>query len=196
VQITRCSLAIGDGTATGATDYDNSSFPLSVTFNAGESSKTVAVPIVEDPVYEPGGETITFSVASQSNAIIGTQSTTTININDNDFNDITGGPGGQTVTGTDGRDRFIYNSLSEGGDRIANFTKGDDKIDISAVLTQIGYSGSDPIAESYLSFQTFGSDTIIKLDVDGSGTRGRPRGFLLVQDITSGDLNDLNNSIV
>jgi len=111
-------------------------------------------------------------------------------------NDITGGPGRQTLTGTDGRDRFIYNSLYHGGDTIVNFTPVDDKINLNGILSQIGYGGTDPISDNYLSFQTFGSDTIIKLDVDGPATRGRSRSFLLVEDITSGDLNNLNNFIL
>ncbi|MDJ1183026.1 Calx-beta domain-containing protein [Roseofilum casamattae] len=76
---------ITGGTATGGTDYTSSSFPLSVTFNTNETSKTISIPIIDDTVYEPGGdETITFSVASTSNGAIGTQSTTTLNITDND----------------------------------------------------------------------------------------------------------------
>ena len=83
-----------------------------------------------------------------------------------------------------------------GGDTIADLTVGEDKVDINAVLTQIGYSGSDPIAENYLSFAAYGSHAIIQLDVDGTGTRGRPRGFLLVQNVTPGELNNLNNFII
>ena len=119
-----------------------------------------------------------------------------VTITDNDFNDIISGPGGQTLTGTAVPDRFIYNSIFDGGDTIDNFTNIDDKIDISGVLSQIGYSGSDPIADSYLSFQAFGSHTIIMLDIDGSATRGVPRGFLLVENITPGNLNNLDNFII
>lgn len=118
------------------------------------------------------------------------------NITDNDFNDIPSGVGGQMVTGTSAPDRFIYNNLFEGGDMIANFTTGDDKIDLSGVMSQIGYSGSNPIADSYLSFEAFGSGTMIKIDVDGTNFLGAPRNFLLVQDITPGALNDINNFII
>ena len=84
--ISTVQVSITGGTATGGgTDYDDSSFPLTVTFNAGETSKTLAIPITNESLYEPGGdETITLRVASVSNAVITAQSTTTLNITDDD----------------------------------------------------------------------------------------------------------------
>ena len=173
----------------------------SLTFNTSnwDTPQTVTVTANDDSTIEGNhSSTITHAIAPGSAPeYLGISiSNVAVNIEDNDFNDITSGPGGQTLTGTAGPDRFIYNNLSEGGDTIANFTNSDDKIDISGVLSQIGYGGSDPIADSYLSFQVFGSHTIINLDVDGSATRGVPRGFLLVENISPGDLNNLDNFII
>lgn len=76
-------VSITGGTATGGSDYDNSAFPLTVTFNAGETSKAVPIPITDDTVDDEG-ETINLSVSSVSNATIGSPAATTLTIDDND----------------------------------------------------------------------------------------------------------------
>jgi len=81
---TEVSISIMDsGTAIAGTDFTDSSFPLSVTFALNETNKTITVPINDDNLEETD-ETINFSVAATSNAIIGTQGTATLNITDND----------------------------------------------------------------------------------------------------------------
>ena len=70
--------ATADGTAMQPDDYTNTSGML--TFNAGETEKTVSVPIVDDSV-EDGGETFTFTLSNPSaNAALGdAEATATIN---------------------------------------------------------------------------------------------------------------------
>ncbi len=79
-------VSITGGTATGGgTDYTSSGFPLTVNFMAGDTSKTVPVPIVDDTLYETAtDETITFSIGSPSGATLGSQTTATLNIVEND----------------------------------------------------------------------------------------------------------------
>ena len=55
--------ATADGTATGGADYTDTSGTL--TFDAGETRKTVAVPIAED-TEEEGGETVTLTLSNAS----------------------------------------------------------------------------------------------------------------------------------
>ena len=162
---------------------------------AGESSVTITLTPIDDEELEED-ETVVVNLVDNTHCELGEDSSAQISIADNDCNEIYGESGGQTVTGTSQPDCFIYNSLYDGGDIIANFTNSEDKIDLSGVLSQIGYSGSNPIADSYLLFQAFGSHTIVQLDIDGSATRGVPRGFLLVQDITPAALNNLKNFII
>ncbi|MGP1383813.1 MAG: beta strand repeat-containing protein [Thainema sp.] len=77
-------VSITGGSATGNdTDYTSGGFPLTVTFNVGETSQTIAIPVIDDNLVE-GDETITLNVASSSNATIGTQSATTLTLQDND----------------------------------------------------------------------------------------------------------------
>lgn len=83
VGISEVEVSITGGTATSGIDYTDTAFPLTVIFNDTETSKTSALPIFNDNLVE-GDETITFEVTSVSNASIGTQSTATFTITDND----------------------------------------------------------------------------------------------------------------
>ncbi|MEG3921553.1 DUF4347 domain-containing protein, partial [Microcoleus sp. T3_A4] len=83
-QAATATVSITGGTATGSgTDYTSSSFPLTVNFAVGESSKTVTIPVVDDATFE-GSETINLSLAAGSNAVLGTQTTTVLTIADNE----------------------------------------------------------------------------------------------------------------
>ena len=171
---------------------------LTFTDSNWDTAQTVTVTANDDSTIEGDHSgTITHAIAPGSAAeYLGLSiNSVAVNITDNDCNEITSGPGAETLTGTSLPDCFIYSGLLDGGDTIANFTNGD-KIDLSGVLGQIGYSGSNPIADSYLLFQAVGSHAIVQLDIDGSATRGVPRGFLLVENITPAALNDLNNFII
>ncbi len=77
------TVNLADGTATAPADYANS--PITVNFAAGDSApKTVNIPIVNDNLVEPT-ETVNLTLASPTGgATIGTQSTSTLNILDND----------------------------------------------------------------------------------------------------------------
>ncbi len=95
--VTEVSVSVTDGDATGGTDYDNSGFPVTVTFNEGDDSRTVSVPVTDDAVDEED-ETVTFSVSSVSNADIGTQDTATLTITDDDTRGVTVDPTTGLVT--------------------------------------------------------------------------------------------------
>jgi RHS repeat-associated protein len=77
------TLTLGNGTASAPGDYDGAS--ITVDFAAGETSKTVAIPIVEDSQVE-GDETINLTLSNPTGgATLGTQTTATLTIQDNDF---------------------------------------------------------------------------------------------------------------
>ncbi|MBI5674697.1 MAG: DUF4214 domain-containing protein, partial [Nitrospirae bacterium] len=75
------NYATADGTATADSDYTAVSGTL--TFNPGDMSKTINVPIINDTAVE-GNENFTVTLSSPSNATIGTPATHTYTINDND----------------------------------------------------------------------------------------------------------------
>ncbi|MCL1468667.1 Calx-beta domain-containing protein, partial [Argonema galeatum] len=75
-------VQLANGTATGGTDFNNSTIPI--IFAANETTKTVVVPITEDILVE-GNENLTLALANPSaNTAIGTQNTATLQIIDND----------------------------------------------------------------------------------------------------------------
>ncbi|MBD2492423.1 Calx-beta domain-containing protein, partial [Aulosira sp. FACHB-615] len=76
------TIILNDGTATAGTDYDNS--PITVNFASGETSKTVVIPITDDRIGD-GNETINLTLTSPTGgAILGTQSSATLTIFDNE----------------------------------------------------------------------------------------------------------------
>ena len=79
--IASATLNLTNGTATAPADYNNTDIP--VTFAAGETTKTINVPIVDDSVVDPN-ETVKLSLTNPTGATIGAQSTATLNIIDND----------------------------------------------------------------------------------------------------------------
>ena len=77
-------LNLTDGTATAGSDYDGT--PITITFADGETSKTVDIPIVDDTLYE-GDETLNLTLSNPTNgATIGTQTTASLTIIDNNIN--------------------------------------------------------------------------------------------------------------
>ncbi|WP_199247638.1 S-layer family protein [[Phormidium] sp. ETS-05] len=77
------TVTLTDGTATAPGDYDNQ--PLTVSFADGDTAaKTVAVPVVQDTLFEET-ETVNLTLANVTGgAVIGTQNTATLNITDDD----------------------------------------------------------------------------------------------------------------
>jgi hypothetical protein len=76
------NYATEGGTATPGSDYTPVSGTL--TFAAGETTKTFAVPILDDNVFE-GSETVGLTLSAPTNgALLGTQTTATLTIQDNE----------------------------------------------------------------------------------------------------------------
>ncbi|HVA12435.1 MAG TPA: family 16 glycosylhydrolase, partial [Stellaceae bacterium] len=67
------------------------------------------------------------------------------------------GHGADTLTGGGGTDSFVFNSLPWNAGQITDFTPGTDKIDISALLSAAGYTGSDPVTDGYVTFVSDGA---------------------------------------
>ena len=75
--------ASANGTAIAGSDYTATNGTL--TFAAGETNQTLAVPILNDGIVEPAVyETFTLTLSNPTNAVLGTRTVATGRITDND----------------------------------------------------------------------------------------------------------------
>jgi uncharacterized delta-60 repeat protein len=76
------TINLTNGTAKAGEDYNSS--PITVSFADKETSKTIAIPLVNDTVYEPS-ETVNLTLANPTNgATLGSQTTAVLTILDDD----------------------------------------------------------------------------------------------------------------
>ena len=130
------TLSLSNGTATAA-DYDNTD--ITVTFQDGETSQTVAIPLTDDTTFE-ATETVNLSLSNPTGgATLGERTTSVLNIIDND-----------AVSGT-----LAFSA--------ANYTLNEDGTPVAEV-TIVRSDGSDGAVTATVSFSddtaTAGSDYV------------------------------------
>ncbi|MDB5476350.1 MAG: endo,3,4-beta-glycanase [Phenylobacterium sp.] len=91
---------------------------------------------------------------------------------------LTGGAGADTLnasrgqdqlTGGAGHDRFVFGDVPWAPAQITDFTPGQDLLDLRGVFAHANYTGSDPVADHYLSFIADGQGgTTVLFDADGA----------------------------
>lgn len=92
---------------------------------------------------------------------------------------LTGGSGADTLnasqgadwlTGGGGADSFVFKAPPWSAGHVTDFTPGVDVLDLRALFAASRYSGSNPVAEGYLSFAADGAGgTRVMFDSDGPG---------------------------
>ncbi|MBE9256142.1 cadherin domain-containing protein [Dolichospermum sp. LEGE 00246] len=112
---------------------------------------------------------------------------------------IIGGPGAKTITGGAGNDLFVFTDLRDVGQRITDFTVGGDKIVLTKLVSSISYNGTNPIADKYIRFVAgTGSNTgstFLQIDRDGISGSAIFKNFLQVDNITTTQLNNVDNFV-
>jgi uncharacterized protein len=108
---------------------------------------------------------------------------------------ITGFQGADTITTGSGLDRIVYTNIRDAGDIIIDFTVGSDKLVITQLLSSIGYSGTNAIADGYISFVGSGSNTVLQVDQDGFGAASAPRSFLTLNNVSVATINNPSNFV-
>jgi hypothetical protein len=99
------------------------------------------------------------------------------------------------MSGGAGSDLFLYrlgdpNDLAQlGGDVIAGFEAGKDKIDLYDLFTDFGIVEEDVVGDGYLRLQVNGNDTLIQFDKDGGGDSFVTLATL--QNVTNATLGDV-----
>jgi protocatechuate 3,4-dioxygenase beta subunit len=109
---------------------------------------------------------------------------------------IVGGFNSDRLTGGEGRDRFVYNTPNDAADIITDFTPGTDKIVLTNLLKSVGYQGSDPIGDGYVTLRSWGqsgTSSYVQIDSDGSSGLRQPHILLLAQNVNLASLNNVNN---
>ncbi|MCX7595249.1 MAG: type I secretion C-terminal target domain-containing protein [Fischerella sp.] len=95
------------------------------------------------------------------------------------------------MIGGAGRDKFSYQNFSERGDTIFYFEPTKDVIDISKVLNG-STSSSRKSFQEHVQLKQVGSDTVVKIDVDGSLNRNNFQELLKLKNITANSLTESN----
>jgi hypothetical protein len=75
-------FATSNGTAIAGTDYTATTQAL--TFEPGQTSQTVTIPIIDDNQFEPVGQTVNLSLSNPSGGTLGSPATAVLNIVDNE----------------------------------------------------------------------------------------------------------------
>lgn len=104
---------------------------------------------------------------------------------------LVGGAGRDTLLGGTGKDQFVYESVSQGGDRILDFTISDDAIDLRDLLSRPEYTSADPISD-YLRFNQIGTNTQVQIDPNGSAGGRSFRTLVTLNNVTAESLSSQN----
>ncbi|MCR5875230.1 family 16 glycosylhydrolase [Phenylobacterium sp. J426] len=177
-----------------------------LTFAAGETTKTIVVQAIGDTTVEPD-ETFTLTLSNPSGATLGQATATGVITNDDGATQpppggsgqVINSPGpGSTLTGTSGADTI---NASQGSDvitggagadvfawakepwspaRITDFALGSDKLDFSKLFQASGYTGADPVADRYITFLDDGAGgTKVLFDRDGTASGQQWPNYIL-----------------
>ncbi|WP_309087893.1 Calx-beta domain-containing protein [Phenylobacterium sp.] len=188
------SVAGSGSNPANGTDFAGGGFPGgTLTFNAGETRKEIVVNVAGDTTVEPH-EGFTLTLSNASGATLG-QATATGSIGNDDQeppptgdgqvinspgpgSTLTGGPGNDTLnasqgsdilTGAGGNDSFAWAAEPWAPATVKDFTSGSDRLDLSKIFQQAGYTGSDPIADGRIILLQQNADTLVLFDRDGPG---------------------------
>ncbi|MCG9886012.1 MAG: hypothetical protein MH825_10650 [Cyanobacteria bacterium] len=145
------SFATSDGTATAGADYTATNQVVS--FAAGETVKTVNVPVLTDAIAEATAETVNLTLTSPTGGTLGTQATATLSINDQGTTTTPPGtlPPGSTAVGNTLQFNNDPNAIPVQDALVSTFPNGinggggDDQFTFSNTIpaTMRGEGGSD-----------------------------------------------------
>ncbi|MEN9568596.1 MAG: hypothetical protein RLZZ69_3792, partial [Cyanobacteriota bacterium] len=76
-------------------------------------------------------------------------------------------------------DPLVYPDVAANYDRILDFEINSDRLDIAEPLKQAGYTGTDPVADGYISINPLGVPNSLELKFDADGSAGALPGNTL-----------------
>jgi predicted extracellular nuclease len=138
------------------------------------------------------------NLASQKNIINGSAIRRDILTGTDGEDVITGFEGADVLTGGAGRDRFVYKSIRDAGDRVTDFQVGQDMIVLKELFQSLNLPGltfETAVSGGYLGFASRGADTALLIDRDG--TRPAPATpFMTIQNVAPTALNNSLNFVI
>jgi hypothetical protein len=75
---------------------------------------------------------------------------------------------GDTVTGENGPNTYVFNQTSDAGMQITDFLpgRGGSVLDLTGLLGSIGYTGSNPLASNEVRMVADGANTDVQVDAN------------------------------
>jgi Ca2+-binding RTX toxin-like protein len=205
---------LGAGSAPAdAADFSGGTMPAgTLTFAPGETSKFIDIAVVGDSSVEPN-EGFTINLQNVTGGTLGPSAARGDILNDDAAqpppsggqvinspgpgSTLTGGSGNDTLnasrgpdvlTGGSGADKFAWADVPWSNATVTDFALGSDRLDLSGALADVGYTGSDPVADGYIRLVTGGGgNTWVYLDSDGRGTADQWGTFIIdLKGVTDG----------
>ncbi|BAY21063.1 hypothetical protein NIES2100_08080 [Calothrix sp. NIES-2100] len=105
---------------------------------------------------------------------------------------LVGGFGQDQLSGGSGNDRFVFDSLGEGIDTITDFIRTDDVLVLKTLLTNLNYTGTNPIADGYVRAIQSGTNTLIDIDTDGLGVNASFSNLVILNNFTASNFSQSN----
>jgi hypothetical protein len=100
--------------------------------------------------------------------------------------------GNDRLIGGAGNDTFVWQAENDGIDAIVDFGQGNDVIDVSRLVNQIGYTGNNPFRDGILIAAEQQGSTLVSFDRDGAGS-GAALPLVILDNFT--DLPTLQNAV-
>ncbi|MDZ7961337.1 MAG: choice-of-anchor Q domain-containing protein [Aulosira sp. DedQUE10] len=105
-----------------------------------------------------------------------------------------GGKGSDVLSGVGGKDRFVYQSFSDGGDSIKYFETGKDVIDLNKIIEGSNFKSANPF-NSYVKKEQVGSNTVVSVNPNGDRSPNQFQQLLTLQNVANSNLT-ANNFIL
>jgi beta-glucanase (GH16 family)/Ca2+-binding RTX toxin-like protein len=156
-----------DGTATAHQwpDYIiNLDHTVATSWSQLQGAGTASPPASSPPASPPPVAGVVLSAAGIGATLTGGAGADTLNASQ----------GNDVLTGGAGNDHFVFAKEPWSPDVITDFQVGHDKLDLSAIFKAIGYQGSNPVADHYLSFGSDGNGGATVLIDDDGAASGQP----------------------
>lgn len=98
---------------------------------------------------------------------------------------ITGGALADVLTGGAGADMFVYTNTRDAGDTITDFTPYADTIKLNALLSSVGYSGTQAVADGYVRLVDVSGGVSLQIDADGAAGPATFRPLATLKGLTA-----------